>query len=100
VSHHACAQVKVDELIHKLKAKDSALESKTEECAELRKALEARNKQLGVACTTHDLTHALACGLCFEYLRSLLDEVRCVFTQDDDLPNNLLNRIDAAMEKP
>jgi hypothetical protein len=27
----------VDELIHKLKAKDSALESKTEECAELRK---------------------------------------------------------------
>ncbi len=30
-------------------------------------------------------------------LRELLDEVRCNFTRDDDLPNDLLPRIEAAL---
>lgn len=32
-----------------------------------------------------------------ESLVKLLDEVRCCFTTDEDLPNNLLPRIDAAI---
>lgn len=32
-----------------------------------------------------------------EALQGLLDEVRCCFTRDDDLPGNLLPRIDAAL---
>lgn len=31
-------------------------------------------------------------------LTNLLDEVRCSFTRDDDLPNGLLPRIDAAID--
>lgn len=42
---------------------------------ELAAALAARNKQLGVACTTHDLTHALACGHCFDELAAALREL-------------------------
>lgn len=32
-------------------------------------------------------------------LEALLDEVRCSCTRDDDLPDNLLQRIDAALDK-
>lgn len=33
-------------------------------------------------------------------LRELLDEVRCCFTRDDDLPDELLPRIDSLLEPP
>lgn len=33
-------------------------------------------------------------------LRGLLDEVRSHFTRDDDLPDDLLPRIDAALDHP
>lgn len=33
-------------------------------------------------------------------LRDLLNEIRCTFTTDDGLPDNLLPRIDAALEEP
>lgn len=33
-----------------------------------------------------------------ERLRALLNEVRCQFTRDDDLPDDLLPRIDAALK--
>jgi hypothetical protein len=46
----------------------------------LRKALEARNKQLGVACLKHDLTHSLACGHCFAELRKDADRYRWIRT--------------------
>lgn len=35
----------------------------------LRRELEKRAKQLGVACDKHDLTHALACGRCLAEAR-------------------------------
>lgn len=38
------------------------------ECDALRDELRKRAKQLGVACETHDLTHALACGHCYAEL--------------------------------
>lgn len=41
-----------------------------EENAALREELKKRAKQLGIACTTHDLTHSLACGHCYAELRA------------------------------
>jgi hypothetical protein len=53
------------------------------ELAAAQEALAARNKQLGVACMKHDLTHSLACGHCFaardeslRYVRETLDKAR------------------------
>jgi hypothetical protein len=43
---------------------------------ELAEALRVRTKQLGVACMTHDLTHALACGHCFRELAETLRRYR------------------------
>lgn len=37
---------------------------------ELEQGLNERNKQLGVACDKHDLTHSLACGRCHAELRA------------------------------
>ena len=41
---------------------------------ELREALAARRKQMGVACMKHDLTHSLACGHCYAELTQVLRE--------------------------
>ena len=45
------------------------VERLTAELADYRKALEVRNKQLGVACMKHDLVHSLACGICLTETR-------------------------------
>mgnify|MGYP003479971943 CR=1 FL=1 len=45
----------------------------TAELADYRKALEVRNKQLGVACMKHDLVHSLACGICLTETRDLAE---------------------------
>lgn len=47
----------------------------TAELADYRKALEVRNKQLGVACMKHDLVHSLACGICLTETRDLAEHI-------------------------
>lgn len=49
------------------------IERLTAELADYRKALEVRNKQLGVACMKHDLVHSLACGICLTETRDLAE---------------------------
>ena len=49
------------------------VERLTAELADCRKALEVRNKQLGVACMKHDLVHSLACGICLTETRDLAE---------------------------
>ncbi len=47
-----------------------------DELDRLRRELEKRAKQLGVACDKHDLTHALACGRCLADARREPAEAR------------------------
>lgn len=56
VSHHACAQRRIDEL-----------------GMELADMTEERNHRLGIACTRHDLVHSLACGHCFHEMTAEMD---------------------------
>ena len=49
------------------------IERLTAELADCRKALEVRNKQLGVVCMKHDLVHSLACGICLTETRDLAE---------------------------
>ena len=56
-----------------LQAARDEVERLTAELADYRKALEVRNKQLGVACMKHDLVHSLACGICLTETRDLAE---------------------------
>lgn len=47
-------------------------------------ALAARTKQIGVACMTHDLTHALACGHCYAEALETLRELTNAFDGPND----------------
>jgi hypothetical protein len=50
-------------------------------------------------CAAHGLAHPCEACAAELPLRDLLEEVRQCFTRDDDLPGDLLPRIDAALDR-
>lgn len=65
-----------------LQAARTEIERLTAELADYRKALEVRNKQLGVACMKHDLVHSLACGICLTETRDLAEHLAILAEQE------------------
>lgn len=73
------------------------------ELAATRKALEARTKQLGVACTRHDLHHTLACGHCLEEaeraLIMLWSEFNCWAVPSEWVTSGTVDAYQAALSR-